>query len=213
MEKNPKKSQTNRDLSSKEASKNEEILVKGLREKQEWAFKEIIDRWADKLYQIAFRFVRQEELAHEVLQEVFKKVLEKIHTFKGESKLYTWLYRVTVNEALMNIRSSMKTKETISWEEILPHYEEGIVADLSQYGDWSKLPETKLMEKEAREFIQQCIEQLPEDYQAPYILKDVEQLSEQEVSDTLGISKSIMKIRVHRARMFIRKKLEERYVV
>lgn len=205
------KKQKNSDFSEVSASKTEEALIKGLRSKENWAYQELIDRWADKLYQVAMRFVRKEEIAQEILQEVLKKVFEKIDTFKGESKLYTWLYRIAVNESLMKIRAGKK-KIFISWDEILPKYQDDIIASHDEFNSWSKLPDSKLMEKEAKEFLRQKVEELPEDYRVPYILKDLQQLSENEVSEILGISKSVMKIRVHRARLFLRKKLEEKYV-
>jgi len=206
------KAQTNSDFSANKTSKEEEAgWLEGLRRKENWAYKILIDRWAQRLYQVAFRFLRQEEAAQDILQDVLKKVVEKIDTFKGESSIYTWLYRITVNECLMKIRSNKK-RPMVSWEDILPKYEDEVITTHQEFADWSKLSDTKLMEKEAREFIRQCVEELPEDYRAPYILKDLEQFSEQEVCDVLDLKKSVMKIRVHRARMYIRKKLEERYV-
>jgi RNA polymerase sigma-70 factor (ECF subfamily) len=205
------KAKESRDLLETTASNDEEALIEGLRHKENWAFQELIERWAEKLYQVAFRFVRREEIAREILQDVLKKVVEKIDTFQEKSKLYTWLYRITVNEALMRIRAR-KNNTFISWEDILPRYESGVIASKAEFSDWSGLPDEKLEQKEAKEFLRQCIDELPEDYRVPYLLKDVEQLSENEVSEILGLTKSVVKIRVHRARMFLRKKMEERYV-
>ncbi|HKY61845.1 MAG TPA: sigma-70 family RNA polymerase sigma factor [bacterium] len=191
------------------ASDDEAGFVEALARREEWAFREFLNVYSDKLYRLAFRFLRQGEEAQDVLQEVVKKVLEKIESFRGEAKFSTWIYRVTVNEALMRLRSKRQAA-TVSWEEILPKYEDGVYIDPNR--DWSKLPEARLQESEAREYLKQCIQQLPEDYRAAYLLKDVEELSENEVCSILGLDKSVMKVRVHRARMFLRKKLEERYV-
>lgn len=199
------------DVLKEGASKDEEELLRGLRAKENWAYGELIDRYADKLYRLAYRFFPQEEAAQDVVQDVLKKVLEKIDTFQGDSSLYTWLYRVTANECLMKIRAN-KNKKMISWEEIMPKFENGILTGHGAFADWAKMPDLQVMEQEAREFIAQCIQELPEDYRAAYILKDVEQRSEQEVCEMLGLNKSVMKVRVHRARMYLRKKLEERYV-
>jgi RNA polymerase sigma-70 factor (ECF subfamily) len=201
----------NRVFSQGEASKDEENLLRGLRAKENWAYGELIDRYADKLYRLAYRFFPQDEAAQDIVQDVLKKVLEKIDTFKGDSSLYTWLYRVAVNECLMKLRVH-KTKKMIAWEEVMPKFESGIIASHEAFADWAKMPDLQVMEQEAREFIAQCIEELPEDYKAAYILKDVEQRSEREVCELLGLNKSVMKVRVHRARMYLRKKLEERYV-
>ncbi len=191
------------------ASNFMEPLVEGLKRRDEGAYRELVERWADRLYHIAYRFVRRKEEAQEIVQEVFQKIVEKIDTFKGESKLDTWIYRIAVNESLMRIRSN-KQHRAVSWEEVLPRYEDGIF--LEKASDWSALPDSKLEERETRELIRAGIEELPEDYRAAYLLKDVEQFSEEEASETLGISKTALKMRVHRARLFLKKKIEEKLV-
>ncbi|HEX5034710.1 MAG TPA: RNA polymerase sigma factor, partial [bacterium] len=82
------------------ASDGEAGFVEALARREEWAFREFLNEYSDKLYRLAFRFLRQGEEAQDVLQEVVKKVLEKIESFRGEAKFSTWIYRVTVNEAL-----------------------------------------------------------------------------------------------------------------
>ena len=198
-------------LSPQKASKSEEDILEGLKQRENWAYQEVIDRYAEKLYRVAYRFFPQEESAQDIVQDVLKKIVEKIHTFKGESSLYTWLYRVTVNECLMKLRSS-RSKKTVPWDDILPKFENGALLNHDSYKDWNNLPDEQVMVKEASEFIRQCVEELPEDYRAAYIVKDLEQRSENEVCEMLGLTKAVMKVRVHRARLYLRKRLEERYV-
>lgn len=188
---------------------NEKDLIRGLREKKDWAFRELISRWSDKLYRLSLRLVKRPEEAQEIVQEVLVKVLEKIDMFEGGSSLYTWLYRVTVNESLMRIRTE-KGQQKFSWEEALPQYENGIHTET--FSDWAKLPDEKFAEKEFREFVRASVELLPDDLKASYLLKDVEQLPEEEVCKILGLTKPAMKNRVHRARLFLRKRIEEKYV-
>ncbi len=209
MELSKKNQPTSGNFSPPASSKEEADFVQGLVRREEAAFRYLVVNYSDKLYSVAFRFLRPAEDAQDVLQEVFRKVVEKIDTFKGDSKFSTWIYRVTVNESLMRIRAKQGAP-TVSWEDILPKYEDGVYLDKNR--DWGKLPESRLLEKEAKAFLKACIEQLPEDYRAAYLLKDVEELSEQEVCEILNLDKGVMKIRVHRARMFLRRKLEERYV-
>lgn len=188
---------------------SEKDLVGGLREKADWAFRELISRWSDKLYRLALRFVKRPEEAQEIVQEVCLKVVEKIDTFEGGSSLYTWLYRVTVNESLMRLRPD-RGKETVSWEDVLPKYENGV--HLENFSDWAKLPDERFAEKEFQEFVRASIELLPDDLKTAYLLKDVEQLPEEEVCKILELTKPAMKNRVHRARLFLRKRIEEQYV-
>lgn len=144
-----------------------------------------------------------------MVQEVFEKMLEHIKTFEGRSSLYTWLYRVAVNQSLMMLRHR-KTHPQVSIEDVLPHYEDGVHTDVIP--DWSPLPDELLATEEAHQFIQGCIQQLPEDLKTAYVLKDMEELPEEEVCAILSISKPTMKNRVHRARLVLRKKIEDHYV-
>lgn len=195
----------------KKASNFEEDpeFLGALRARQEPAYRDLILYFSDPLYRAIFRILNREEESREVLQDVFVKVIEKIHTFQGDSKLGTWLYRIAVNEALMKVRSRKK-ESSLVLEKIGPHFEDGVMVE--NIPDWSGISDQLLIAKENQDFFQQCIEELPSDYKTAYILKDIEQLSEDEVVSILGISKSTMKIRVHRARLFLRRKIEEKYV-
>jgi RNA polymerase sigma-70 factor, ECF subfamily len=192
------------------ASKLEEKeLVEGLRGGREDAYRRLIDEYADKLYRLANRILRQEEDAREVLQEVFSKVVQKIADFQGDSSLYTWLYRVTVNECLMRRRGAAGAKKEESFEEMLPHYEFDYLADHVQ--DWSRAADGRFESEEFRSLVRRLVDELPEDLKSAYVLKDLEELSEDEVCGILEITKPTMKNRVHRARLILRKRIEEAY--
>jgi RNA polymerase sigma-70 factor, ECF subfamily len=194
---------------SRASTSLERDLIQGLRDRQDWAYRELIDRWSERLYRLAYRFLQRREEAQEIVQEVLLKVMENVETFAGGSSLYTWLYRITVNQALMRIRSG-KGRVHVSWDEILPKYEDGI--RIGAAAQWAKLPDDLLAQKELEEFVGHCVEQLPEDERAAYVLKDLEGRSESEVCEILEITKPAMKNRVHRARLFLKGKIEERYV-
>lgn len=197
----------NQDFSPATASNlKERDLLAGLKRKEEWAYRQLIDQWSDKMFQVAYRFLGKKEDAEEIVQEVLQKVLEKIETFQGASFLYTWLYRIAVNQALMRLRT-VKGKEFVSWEELLPSYEHGIRTQ--PLGDWFRVPEDLLAQKEVQDFLGQCIDQLPEDLKPAYLLKDVEGLSEEEVCGILELTKPTMKNRVHRARLILREQMEK----
>src|SRR3989338_10844553 len=122
---------------------SEKELIVGLREKADWAFRELISRWSDKLYRLSLQFLKRPEEAQEIVQEVLLKVVERIDTFEGSSSLYTLLYRVTVNESLMRLRPN-KGNVQVSWKDVLPKYENGI--HLENFSDWAKLPDKKFEE-------------------------------------------------------------------
>lgn len=188
---------------------NEKELVQGLRKKSEESYRQLIEQYSEKLFFLVLRILRREEEAREVLQEAFLKVVTKIDSFHQDSSLYTWLYRITLNEALMRKRGDHSSQE-VSVEAYLPHYEFGIAAD--EYSDWSKLPDQQFEKEELREFVRSCVEELPDDLKTAYVLKEEEGLSEDEVCEILEITKPAMKNRVHRARLILRKRIEERYV-
>lgn len=199
-----------RDFSSSSASNSiEDGFVRGLKRKEEWAFRQLIDQWSDKLYRLSLRFVGRPEEAQEIVQEVFQKVVEKIDTFQGNSSLYTWVYRIAVNQSLMRLRG-IKGRQFVSWEEFAPEFENGIRAQ--EINDWSQIPEERFIQKEFQNFLRQCMDELPEDLKTAYLLKDVEGLSEREICETLELTKPAMKNRVHRARLILRERLERKYV-
>ncbi len=200
----------NKDFSSSPASHlNEGELIRGLTQKEEWAYRQLIDQWSNKLYRLAYRFLGKKEEAEEIVQEVLQKVVEKIDTFQGGSSLYTWMYRIAVNQSLMRLRTQ-KGKEFVSLEEHASEFENGI--RVREIPDWSKLPEALFAKKELQDFVQQCVTELPEDLKTAYLLKDVEGLAEEEVCTLLTLSKPAMRNRVHRARLILREKLERKYV-
>ena len=187
----------------------EKDLLEGLRQRREDAYRRLVDGYSEKLYRLACRILRQEEDAREVLQEVFVKVVQKIADFQGDSSLYTWLYRVTVNESLMRKRGLAVHKKEESFEDLMPHYEFGYLADNTR--DWSRAADERFQSEEFRDLVRRLVDELPDSLKTPYILKDMEELPEDKVCEILEISKPTMKNRVHRARLILRKRIEEAY--
>jgi RNA polymerase sigma-70 factor (ECF subfamily) len=192
------------------ASKPEEReLIEGLKAGREDAFRSLVETYSDRLYRLGLRILHQEEDAREIVQEVFVKVLRKIAEFQEDSSLYTWLYRVTVNEALMRRRGAAGRQKEESFEDLLPRYEFGYLADNAQ--DWSRAADERFQTEEFRALVKRLVDGLPESLKTAYVLKDMEELSEDEVCGILEISKPTMKNRVHRARLILRKRIEEAY--
>lgn len=187
----------------------EAALIRGLRAHEDAAYRVFIDRFAARLFRVAYRLLARREEAQEILQEVLQTVMERIAQFSGDAALYTWCYRITVNHCLMRLRKRGGRRE-VAWEEILPRYENGILTETSP--DWGGRPDDLFARKEVTEFVQACLEALPEEEKTAYVLKDVEGMTEDEVCRILECTKPAMKNRVHRARLFLRKRLEERYV-
>ena len=100
---------------------DEKLIELFISSKDERAFEEIVNRYADKIYRLAFKITRDYYSAEEILQEVFLTLINKIDTFRGESKFSSWLYRVTANAAYMHLRAQKKYENDVSLEDYVPY--------------------------------------------------------------------------------------------
>jgi len=188
---------------------SETILIDRLRNGEAAALEDLMGRYAGRVFRVARGITRTDADAEEVVQDVFLTVARKIDSFEGRAALGTWIYRVTTNAALLKRRGKRAQLE-ISLEEHLPTFkEDGHREGDRSYllADWSQTPEAELLEGEARAVLARAIDQLPESYRAVLILRDVEDLSNEEVTEILGESISTVKSRLHRARMALREQL------
>ena len=169
----------------------------------------LIERYSPRVYRVAVGITRSHDDAEEVVQDVFLTLFRKIDSFEGRSALGTWLYRIAANAALIKQRGRRAELE-VKLEDYLPTFKtdghrEGDRAFL--LADWSQTPEAELLSGEAREIMEQALAQLPDHYRAVLVLRDVEELSNEEVAETLGESVATVKSRLHRARMALREQL------
>jgi RNA polymerase sigma-70 factor (ECF subfamily) len=193
----------------------DEELVARARKKDFAAFEALLERYEDKVFRLAFRFVRNESDAKEILQDTFLSIWRKLDTFKGDSQFSSWVYRVAANAALMRLRSQRRHPQ-ISTEDLpagfLDRYTAG---DGAAYGDsyghlpspgenWAKRPDEELQSDELRRHIQAAVDALPEIYRTVFLIRDVEGLSTEETAEVLGISMPTVKTRLHRARIALR---------
>jgi len=202
------------DETRSEASLGDLELVERLRGADVSALELLMERYSPRIYRVAFGITRNHAEAEEVVQDVFLTLFRKIDTFEGRAAIGTWLYRVAANAALIKRRGKRFELE-LSLEDCLPTF----LADGHREGDrtrlladWSGTPESELLAGEAREILEQAIERLPEHYRALLVLRDVEELSNEEVAEVLGESLSSVKSRLHRARMALREILTRRLV-
>lgn len=188
--------------------KADEKLIAALRQKDPEAYSQVMEEVGNSLYNVAFRILRDPEKAQDAVQEAFLKMVQSIDRFEGRSSLKTWLYRITVNEALMAKRKDLPRLD-IPIEELLPHYEMKQLKEA--HPNWVQDPEKSAADRQFQEFYNEAIAQLPDTLRTAYVLKDVEELSEQEICEILGITKSAVKNRAHRARLMLRQMIGERY--
>jgi RNA polymerase sigma-70 factor (ECF subfamily) len=172
----------------------------------EAAFAEIMERYSHKVLSLAMRISRSEQDAEEILQDVFITVYRKISKFEGKSAFSSWLFRITANTAFMKLRKRKQTPAS-SLEELSPSARE-TVGSTEQCEHETSLGGVRV---ELRERLEAAVENLPEEYRAIFVLRDVDGLSNQEVSDMLGLSLAAVKSRLHRSRLILRKTLRSCY--
>ena len=166
-------------------------------------FHELIRPYERRVYVMALSFLHNEADAEDAAQEAFLKAFRNLSSFRGEAKFGTWLVSITLNEA----RSRIRSRNTIKMESLdEPADDQGHISP-ALLRDWKEIPSEALERKEVRLLLQQAITGLPLIYREVFQLRDIEQLSVNEAAAALGISIAAVKVRLHRARMMLQKKL------
>lgn len=186
-----------------DAAAAELLLVERARAGDVAAFGELITRYERRVYRMARQITQNDEDAEDVLQEACLKAFEHIDSFQGQSKFYTWLTRIAVNESLMKLRKR-KSDRTVSLDENIETEEEPIVREIAV---WDDTPELKYSQEEIRRILDTAIDGLKPIFRTVFILRDVEELSTEETAEVLGLSIAAVKSRLLRARLQLREKL------
>lgn len=189
-------------------------LVDRLQRRDTAAFETLVADYGDRVYRLAYGITRNSADAEEVAQDVFLAVFRKIDGFEARAALGTWIYRVTTNTALNKRRGKRFESET-SLDDLLPAYKEDGHREGDRsfvLADWSALPDQVLLSREGRAMIERAITALPASYQAVFVLRDVEGLSNEEAAEALGDTVASVKSRLHRARMALREQLTHAHV-
>jgi RNA polymerase sigma-70 factor (ECF subfamily) len=191
------------------AEVDESALVAGLRAGEEWAFELMIRTYGRRLLAVAHRFSTCGADAEDVVQSAYVSAFRSIHQFEGSSRLSTWLHRIVVNEALMRIRSRRRKREE-SIEELLPRFQED-GHHVEQFAGWEASADELLSRAQTRSAVRAAIAQLPEGYRTVLLLRDIEELSTQEVADRMSMTPNAVKVRLHRARQALAKLLSPQF--
>ncbi|MEE9117449.1 MAG: sigma-70 family RNA polymerase sigma factor [Calditrichia bacterium] len=181
-------------------------IVRKAKKGDKEAFSELVTIYSERIYNLALRILRNREDAEDVLQETFLTVLQKLNTFDGRSNFFTWIYRIATNASLMKLR-----KKRLVFAELPENPDLGPRNDERIMVDWSQDPSFNIQNEEIKKRIDTTINQLSEIYRTVFILRDIEQLSIKETSKILNISEENVKIRLKRARMFLRDKISQYY--
>lgn len=175
------------------------------------AFEELVGRHEEKVYGLALRMTRSEADAAEITQDTFLSAYQHLAEFRGEAAFGSWVHRIAANNALMRLRRQ-RVLDIVSDDQLEgPEFtERGSLAEAPET-DWSRRADDKILDEELGRAIQAATDALPEGYREVFLLKDVEGLSYEEISEMVGISVPAVKSRLHRARLALREAIDAFY--
>jgi RNA polymerase sigma-70 factor (ECF subfamily) len=168
----------------------------------------LVDTYGDRVYRLTYRITGSNEDAEEATQDALWTAARKIDSFKGESQFGSWLYRIAANAAYQKLRARRTKAREIAIDDVLPALDsEGL--HFEPMDDWAPRVDDNAVNGELREVLEKAIADLPPDYRIALVMHDVEGMPNPDIAETLGISLPAVKSRVHRSRLFVRKKLAD----
>lgn len=185
----------------------EQGLVERARAGDPAAFTSLVNRYERKIYRLAKHITQNDEDAEDVLQESFMKAYSNLESFQMQSKFYTWLVRIAVNESLMKLRKR-KSDRTVSLDEPHETEEDTVTREIAV---WEDDPEKRYSREELREILEKAVDSLKPAFRTVFVLRDIEELSTEETAEALGISVPAVKSRLLRARLQLRERLTRQF--
>ena len=182
---------------------SEQELIQGLIKKDQAAFKQLVEEQKGRAYNTSLGIVQNAEEAEDIIQEVFIEVFESIGNFKGESKLSTWIYRITITKSLEAIRRRKRKKRFGFMTRLFQNDPDAPDVDVPDFVH----PGVLLENKEKATLLFKAIDSLPENQKIAFTLHKVEDLSYEEIARIMGISLSSVESLMHRAKVSLQKKL------
>jgi RNA polymerase sigma-70 factor (ECF subfamily) len=190
--------------------KTDDLLAR-LQAGDEQALADLADAYSSKIYQLAFRYLRNKEDAEEVTQDVLFKVYRKVGEFRGDAALSSWIYRITFNAAMSRLRTAQyqRTQAEERREASGDGESAGSAARTPDVADWTDLADEHVLRSQLRERVFDAIQALPAIYRAPVMLRDIHGMSTEEASAMLKVKDQTLKSRLHRGRLILRKQLAD----
>jgi RNA polymerase sigma-70 factor (ECF subfamily) len=181
-----------------------EISLRALHAGDRQEFARLVEAYSGLLYRLAIKMVGNETDAEDVLQNTFLKAFQHMNEFEGRSSVSTWLYRIAANEALMMLR---KRRPETPFSDMATEDDDKDIFESVHFTDWCCLPEDEYLTTESQAALDRAVQHLPEKLRIVFILRDLENLSIQETSQSLGLSETAVKTRLLRARLHLREEL------
>jgi RNA polymerase sigma-70 factor (ECF subfamily) len=183
-------------------------LVEQMRRGEAGAVESLVVAYGDRVYRLAIRITGNASDAEEVVQDTLLAASRKIDTFRGTAAFGSWVYRITANTAYQKLRAKRSKRNEVSWQDLAPSFDDkGQHMEVTV--DCSKRPKDPAVEGELRSVLCGAIDELPVNFRTPFLLHDVEGLSNPEIAETLHLKPGTVKSRVHRARLFLQKRVAD----
>ena len=187
---------------------NDQDLIQRLQAGDDRALAELADKYSTKIYQLAFRYLRNKEDAEEVTQDVLMKVYRKVDAFRGDAALSSWIYRITFNAAMSRLRTARYQRSQDEARQSDVEGQSSIPAP-AEVADWSNMADEHVLRSQLRRRVLRAILALPAIYRAPVVLRDLQGMSTEEASAMLRVKDQTLKSRLHRGRLILRKQLAD----
>jgi RNA polymerase sigma-70 factor (ECF subfamily) len=186
-------------------------LVERLRQRDESALGDLSAAYGSRIFQLAFRYVKNREDAEEVTQDVLMKVYQKIEAFRGDAALSSWVYRITFNTAMSRLRNTRAARMAEVADIPVGPGPDDLRGSPRHHdpADYSALADEQMLRRQMRERLTEAVDALPAIYRTPVILRDLQGLSTEEASRRLNLKDQTLKSRLHRGRLLLRKRLED----
>ena len=188
---------------------SDQVLLQRLQAGDEQALGDLADEFGGKIYQLAFRYLRNREDAEEVAQDVLFKVYRKVGEFRGDAALSSWIYRITFNTAMSRLRTAKFQRSLADESSNAGENEQGQPRARRETADWTNLADEQVFRSELRRRVFKAILALPAIYRAPVMLRDIQGMSTEEASAMLRVKDQTLKSRLHRGRLILRRQLAD----
>jgi RNA polymerase sigma-70 factor (ECF subfamily) len=188
---------------------SDSALLKQLQAHDEDAVAALVDAYGTKIYQLAYRYLRNKEDAEEVAQDVLFKVYRSAGDFRGDAALSSWVYRITFNTAMSMLRTGRLRREQQDGHHVSIDDDEAATSSVRQVADQSEWADERIFRQQVRQRIMHAVLSLPAIYRAPVMLRDIQGLSTEEASAVLHVKDQTLKSRLHRGRTILRRQLAE----
>ncbi len=174
-------------------------------------FEEFVEHFRASIFQYSYLTCRQREDAEDIAQETLLKAFESFDQLREPERIRPWIFRIAKNACLMRRRKSIFAPEReLSLDELMPERNGDGAHMQLQIADWSNLPDAPLLRKELGEVLADAVAELPDKYRSVILLRDMQELSTAETAEILEIGEDTVKTRLHRARLALRRKLDEK---